>query len=100
MTDENHKRYQPEQQKQDILIMYSTAWCGYCKKARAFLNAQGIPFRERNIEKSRKAHAEYKKLGGNNVPFFAYKGQTHRGFSEYRFMTFYQAQLNTATVKP
>lgn len=100
MTDPNHKSYQAEQKKQDTLVMYSTAWCGYCKKARAFLSEEKIPFRERNIEKSRKANADYKKLGGRSIPFFSYKGQTHRGFSEYRFMQFYQAQQNTSQTRP
>lgn len=100
MTDPNHPGYQQEQKNHDTLVMYSTAWCGYCKKARAFFTQEDIPFRERNIEKSRKANADYKKLGGKNIPFFSYKGQTHRGFSEYRFMQFYQSQQNNTTTKP
>ncbi|NRB37418.1 MAG: glutaredoxin family protein [Pseudomonadales bacterium] len=79
--------------KPEKLVMYSTAWCGFCKKARAFFKANHIPFKERNIEKSRQAKAAYKKLGGKNVPFFAYKGYTHSGFSEYHFMKFYEPLL-------
>ena len=40
------------------ITMYSASWCGYCKKARAFLNEQGIPFEEKDVEKTPGASAE------------------------------------------
>jgi mycoredoxin len=30
--------------------MYSTVWCGYCRRLKAQLDRAGIPFREVDIE--------------------------------------------------
>jgi mycoredoxin len=32
------------------LIMYSTTWCGYCKRLKTALKAEGISYREIDIE--------------------------------------------------
>ena len=32
------------------LIMYSTVWCGYCKRLKTMLKSAGIAFREVDIE--------------------------------------------------
>jgi len=32
------------------IIMYSTNWCPDCWRAKSFLKARGVPFREVNIE--------------------------------------------------
>ena len=32
------------------LIMYSTVWCGYCKRLKTMLKSAGIPFTEVDIE--------------------------------------------------
>ena len=37
--------------KNGKVIMYSTAWCGYCKKARQYFKSKGISFVEYDIEK-------------------------------------------------
>ena len=85
----------PEQPQQPAsstgkkVVIYTTEWCGYCKKAREYFIANKIAFKEKDIEKSRKYKSEYKALGGGSIPLFAYKGKTLRGFSEYRFMKFY-----------
>lgn len=64
------------------LIMYATSWCGYCRKARAYLAAKQIPYREVDIEASAANQAEFKKYGGRGVPFFTVGERTMRGFSE------------------
>ena len=89
MANPDYKSPEKTPTNTHTLVMYSAAWCGYCKKARLFLQKNNIAFQERDIEKSRRAKADYKKLGGKNIPFFSYKGQTHRGFSEQGFMQFY-----------
>ncbi len=40
------------------VVIYSTAWCGYCKKAKAWLKKKGVDFIERDIEKDEGAAAE------------------------------------------
>ena len=32
------------------VVMYSTTWCGYCRRLKTQLTSAGIPFTEVNIE--------------------------------------------------
>lgn len=74
-------------QKHDsAVIMYSTSWCGYCKKARVMLNMQGVKFKEFDIEKSAAANAEMKSLGGHGVPVFLIQGEVVKGFNQNRVL--------------
>ncbi len=34
----------------EMLTMYTTAWCPDCRRAKTFLEARGVEFREVNIE--------------------------------------------------
>lgn len=68
-----------------MIIMYGASWCGICKKARNYFNANGIRYTEYDVDKDQKANREYKKLGGTGVPLFRIDGQTIRGFSQKNF---------------
>lgn len=35
---------------QGTVTMYSTTWCGYCRRLKGQLDREGIPFTEINIE--------------------------------------------------
>ena len=70
--------------KQKSVVMYSTAWCGYCAKARNYMQSKGIKYKEYDIEKSVSAKTKYKQLGGTGVPFFVIGGKTMGGFSAPR----------------
>jgi len=51
------------------VVVYSAEWCGYCKKAKAWLAGRGVPFVERDVEKTPGAQAELQaKLKAANVP--------------------------------
>ena len=65
------------------VVMYVTDWCPYCKKARDFLNAQGVSLSEYNIERDRNAADEMvRKTGGRKgVPVIDIEGIIVRGFS-------------------
>lgn len=72
----------PKKKVNHQVEIYTTRWCGYCKKAIAFLNANGIPFKAYDIEKDRKAAAKMKALGGSGgVPFAIINGKKVAGFS-------------------
>lgn len=73
-----------------MVTMYSTSWCGYCKKARRYFDAEGIPFREHDIEKSRAARRAYDRLGGGGVPLIKVGDRTMNGFSVGGFERFYR----------
>ena len=40
------------------VIVYSTAWCGYCRKVKAWLTQKGIAFTEKDVERDPGAAAE------------------------------------------
>ena len=74
----------------DGVTMYSTSWCGYCKKARRYFKQQGIAFTEYDIEKNKRARRAYDKLGGSGVPVILVGSAKMTGFSESRFDKLYQ----------
>ena len=79
----------PEAAKPAGLVMYSTEWCGYCKKARRYLNEQGIAFTEKDIEKSEAARREYRQRGGSGgVPYFVKGSRAMQGFQADRLKQF------------
>ena len=77
--------------KARTVIMYSTSWCGYCKKAARHFRKSNIPFKEYDIEKSKKAALEYKKLNGRGVPLILIGDKRMSGFDARRFDRIYNA---------
>ena len=69
-------------------VLYSTAWCGYCRKARAFMRANGVNFDEYDIEKDPIAKTKYLQKGGRGVPFLVKGDQKLYGYSEVRYKQF------------
>lgn len=72
----------------DSIVLYRTAWCGYCNKASAFLKRKKVAFVEKDIEKDPDAKAELERkaaaagfrLGG--VPVIDVRGTFVRGFDQ------------------
>jgi glutaredoxin len=63
--------------------IYTTSWCGYCKKAIHFLRTNNIPFNQYDIEKDPRAAKRMKALGGRGgVPFAIINEHKLYGFSE------------------
>jgi len=79
--------------EQKTITMYSTTWCGVCKKARRFMEDKGLAFIEKDIEKDRAAARELQEkcerakipLGG--VPIIDVGGQLMRGFDPNRLLS-------------
>ena len=81
--------------------LYSTSWCGYCKKARAFLKENNIRYLEYDIEKdayAKEKHEQllgsHKKAGKTGVPLFVVDGKILYGFNPKR-LTKAIAQANS-----
>ena len=74
------------------VTMYSTSWCGYCRKAREHFTRQGIPFQELDIEKSAQAKKEYDALNGRGVPLILIYDDQMTGFSVRTFKQLYEKQ--------
>ena len=71
------------------VTMYSTDWCGYCRKAKAYFEANNIPYEELDIERDATAKREFDRLGGGGVPLILVGDRRMRGFSEARFEQLY-----------
>jgi glutaredoxin len=71
------------------VVMYSTSWCGYCKKARKHFEQNKIPYQEYDIEKSKQAARDYKKLKGRGVPVILIGDRRMNGFSANKFDKIY-----------
>jgi len=68
------------------VVIYTTDWCGYCKKAKKFMRKNNIAFSEYDIEKSARAKREYDRLNGHGVPLIVVGEKTLSGFSPSSLM--------------
>ena len=68
------------------VILYSTARCGYCKKARKLLRENNVDYFEYDIEKSAEGNKQYRKLGGRGVPLLLIRGQVVKGYNPAKIL--------------
>lgn len=76
--------------KTDKVTMYSTSWCGYCKKARNYFLSNNIAFEEYDVETTNKGKNDYEKLGGGGVPIILMGNKRMNGFSVKKFERLYK----------
>lgn len=65
------------------VVMYMTSWCGYCKKASAYVRSLGANLVQYDIEAQpeRKAEMKTKSGGSGGVPLIDIGGIIIRGYS-------------------
>ena len=64
------------------VVMYSTAWCGVCKRARKYFQEAGISFTEHDVDEDAAARAEYLRLNPRrSVPTIKIGDEVIIGFS-------------------
>jgi mycoredoxin len=65
-------------QSRDPLTMYTTTWCGYCRRLKAQMQREDIPFVEVDIESDPTAAAFVESANGGNqtVPTLAFPDGT------------------------
>ena len=69
-------RGQPE------VVLYTTSWCGYCKKAREHLNKLGVRYTEKDIERDMQAKRELIGYTGRTaIPFMTIDGNKVHGYN-------------------
>lgn len=58
------------QREQRGIVMYSTSWCGDCRRAKRVFTALGVEYTEVNIEEDERAAEEVVRLnrGNRSVP--------------------------------
>lgn len=71
----------------ETVDLYTTSWCPYCAKARAYLRANNIPFVDHDIEKDPNAAERKRELDSSytGVPLAVINGKLVRGFSEKNY---------------
>ncbi|MFT3857063.1 MAG: glutaredoxin family protein [Aquabacterium sp.] len=62
------------------ITLYTTSTCPYCARARAWLEAHGIAWRECNVETDAACMARYEAQGAPGVPLVHVAGRWHLGF--------------------
>ncbi len=68
------------------ITMYSTSWCGVCRSARAYMDAEGIAYVDHDVEADARAARRLRSLNPRgSVPTFDIDGETHIGFSPRSF---------------
>jgi glutaredoxin-like YruB-family protein len=64
------------------VVMYSTAWCGVCKRARQYFEQEGISFVEYDVDENSAARSEYLSLNPRrSVPTIKVGDEVVIGFS-------------------
>ncbi|AKH84674.1 glutaredoxin [Streptomyces sp. CNQ-509] len=48
------------------VTMYSTTWCGYCRRLKSQMDREGIPFEEVNIEQDPDSAAYVESVNNGN----------------------------------
>ncbi|GAA3890091.1 glutaredoxin family protein [Streptomyces sedi] len=63
---------------QGTVTMYSTTWCGYCRRLKSQMGREGIAFNEVDIEQDPAAVALVEKANGGNrtVPTLVVVGES------------------------
>jgi glutaredoxin 3 len=66
------------------VIMYSTAFCPFCMRAKALLNAKGVEFVDIDVmfDPAKRAEMTERSGGGRTVPQIFIDGEPIGGFDE------------------
>jgi glutaredoxin len=83
----------------DTVVMYSTRWCGHCKRARQYFQANGIGFEEYDVETSAKGRRDYARLDAKGVPVILVGDQRLNGFSAEAFERVYRPNWQSPAVR-
>ncbi|CAK9891080.1 MULTISPECIES: glutaredoxin family protein [Pseudomonas] len=68
------------------VTLYATAWCGYCKDFRRFLDRHGVAYQEFDIDKDVTARQRYEALGGRGIPILDINGVQLRQYDEAQLL--------------
>lgn len=78
--------------------LYSTSWCGYCRKARTFLETNKIPYTDHNVEEDPVARDRQRSLNPTGgVPVLEVEGEVITGFDEQAYGALIAAAVERTT---
>jgi glutaredoxin 3 len=64
------------------IVVYRTAWCPYCDRARALLESKGVPFEEIDVEAHPEQREEMIRRSGRRTVPQIFIGERHIGGSD------------------
>jgi len=67
--------------QREAVVLYSATWCGYCTRARAHLDAEGIQYELRDVDNDAIGRELREKTGRGGVPVLDFSGEILRGYS-------------------
>lgn len=73
------------------VTIYTTEWCGVCKRAKTFFRQNGVPFREWDVDKTEYGALKFKQFGGSGVPLITVGSEKMVGFDGSRFLELWNA---------
>jgi len=71
------------------VVIYSTEWCGSCKKAKRYFRKNKIPFQEYDVENTEKGRRDFAALNGTGIPIIFIGSKRMNGFTASRFEAIY-----------
>lgn len=72
----------PFEARADTVVMFSTRWCPYCKKARQLFVNNQVAYCEYDVGSSSENQEAFTELGGSGVPLILIGEEIFYGFSE------------------
>jgi glutaredoxin-like YruB-family protein len=66
------------------VVLYTTSWCGWCKRTRSWLDGKGVEYTDKDVERDATAAAEMRDLTGGDtgVPVVVIDGEVIQGFDQ------------------
>ena len=78
-------RAEPVLARNRDVIVYTTSWCGWCRKTLAFLDQNGVDYENRDIEADDAWREELEeKTGSTSIPMVEIDGEIVRGYNPAR----------------
>lgn len=66
------------------VVVYTTSWCGWCRRTLAHLDRKGVSYENRDIEADPDASRELlRKTGSTAIPVLEIDGQLLRGYDPH-----------------
>ena len=70
------------------VVLYSTKNCGYCVKAREFMDENDIPFVDYDINRSNESRNQWLSLGGKGVPVLYVNNNVIHGYNPKKIIEY------------
>jgi glutaredoxin len=72
------------------VILFSAEWCGYCQKAKQFLNENDIRFTELDLDQSDDHIDMFEAAGGEGIPYLVVGERKVSGFDKSDYSKVFQ----------